>query len=126
MKTISDFKAEIEKMKFRSAWDNGVKLYALEMLEQLEENRKYSGLDEHIHPLELKTELLNGAENWHDFSYGGMALIYDSDIAERLCTPSELKRKRGGELQPNKTETWLDVQSRALFQAYMIIYRRAK
>ena len=31
-------------------------------------------------------------------------MIYDSDIAERLCTPSELKRKRGDELPPNSRE----------------------
>lgn len=31
-------------------------------------------------------------------------MIYDSDIAERLCTLSELKRKRGDELPPNSRE----------------------
>lgn len=61
--------------------------------------------------------MMNGAKNWKEYSYGGCALIYDKDIAETLCTPSELKRKRGGELQPNSTETWLDVQARALYQA---------
>lgn len=42
------------------------------------------------------------------------------DIAERLATPSEIKRlryKQGGMREPNARETWLDVQARALFQA---------
>ena len=35
----------------------------------------------------------------------------------RVCTPSELKRTDGGMNNPNSRETWLDVQSRALYQA---------
>lgn len=34
-----------------------------------------------------------GARNWQECSAGGCALIYDSDIAERLCSQSELKKK---------------------------------
>lgn len=44
-------------------------------------------------------------------------MIYDSDIAERLCNPSELKKTRNGERRPNGREEWLDTQARALFQA---------
>lgn len=110
MKTIDEIRRELESRSDRSAWDKGVTEYALELLEPLEENRNYN-------PAELKTKLLNGADNWDQFSYGGSALIYDCDIAERLCNPSELKKTRNGERNPNARETWLDVQSRALFQA---------
>lgn len=55
-----------------------------------------------------------------------MLLIYDGDIAERLCTPSEYKRKRGGDFQPNSRETWLDVQARALYQAARWIINAAR
>ena len=98
----------------RSAWDKGVLSYALELLEFYEP--------------ETVTEegLLNGAAHWNAYSYGGSAAIYDEDIAERLCTPSELKKKQGGELQPNARETWLDVQARALVQAARLILRVAK
>ena len=65
--------------------------------------------------------LLNGAENWRAYSYGGCALIYDADIAERLCAPSEYAKKRQGERAPNSRETWLDVQARALGQAATLI-----
>jgi hypothetical protein len=95
----------------RSAWERGVELYAQELLESLE--GPYSA-----------AALLNGAESWGAYSYGGSALIYDTDIAERLCSPSELKRKRGGELPPSSRETWLDAQARALSQAARIVARR--
>ena len=55
-----------------------------------------------------------------------MSLIYNEDIAERLCTPSELKKTRHGERRPNAREEWLDTQARALFQAYNLIGRLAR
>lgn len=97
----------------RSAWDKAVKQYAIELLESLEGN--YTG-----------AALLNGAENWRDYSYGGCSLIYDYEIAERLCSPSELKRSKYGEKQPNPRETWLDCQARALGQAATRICRLIK
>jgi len=97
----------------KSAWDKGVELYAEELREHLEENNLPA----------TKENLLDGAHNWIQYSYGGCALIYDADIAERLCTPSELKSKKGGELQPNGRETWLDCQARALSQAARIVLR---
>ena len=66
---------------------------------------------------ELERWALNGANNWHQYSWGGCSLCYDKQIAERVCTPSELKRKHGGAYEPNSRETWLDVQARALYQA---------
>lgn len=101
----------IENMKARSAWDRGVKEYAYELVEglEVEEIPKDSQ--------ELKSLLLNGADTWKQYSWGGSALIYDCDIAKRLCTPSELKKVKGGERKPNRREEWLDVQARALLQA---------
>nr|DAN34665.1 MAG TPA: hypothetical protein [Caudoviricetes sp.] len=92
----------------KSAWDRGVTAYALDLLDAFTDDAA-AELD--------RSALLNGASSWTEYSYGGSALIYDGDIAERLCTPSELKRKRGGELQPSSRELWLDVQARALNQA---------
>ena len=107
----------------RSAWKRGVKEYADELLNNLEEKSQLNGRlpkDEK----ELKEWLLNGARNWAEYSRGGKALVYDCQIAERLCTPSELKRTYGGMLTPNRTESWLDVQTRALYQAYMAIVEK--
>ena len=66
--------------------------------------------------------MLNGAQDWNKYSWGGSSLIYDGDIAERLCTPSELKKTRNGERRPNGREEWLDTQARALHQAAKRVY----
>ena len=109
----------IELMTFRSAWKKGVQSYALELLDDdyIKLETVTTGKDG------LKTLLLNGASNWRDYSYGGCSLIYDNDIAERLCSPSELKRCNGGNWQPSKRENWLDVQTRAIGQAFWLIYQ---
>lgn len=52
---------------------------------------------------------------------GGCGLIYDRDIAETLCTPSELRKTKNGERNPNSREQWLDVQARAAFQGWLMI-----
>ena len=99
-----------------SAWKRGVKEYADELLDNLEEKAQINERfpkDEK----ELKEWLLNGATDCKDYSYTYCSLKYDSQIAKRLCTPSELKKKDGGRLAPNSQESWLDVQTRALRQA---------
>lgn len=103
-----------------SAWYKGVKKYALELAESLVEN--YSNED--IKDIEqLKKALLNGAKNWQQYSYGGWSPICDIDIAERLSTKTELKLTKNGEKQPNKNESWLDVQARALIQASNLVVK---
>lgn len=116
MKGIKEVKGILEGRKERSAWNKGVKEYALELLKHLE--------NENL-PITEKN-MLNGAENWNTFSYGGCSMIYDGDIAKRLCNPSELKKTKNGQLQPNSRESWLDVQARALYQASRKILELAK
>ncbi len=98
----------------RSAWARGVKAYAVELVESLDASADLS--NERL----LSKALLAGASDWQQYSEGGCALIYDSDIAERLCSPSELKRCKGGERQPNAREMWIEVQARALWQAHRL------
>ena len=106
----------VEEIPNTSAYKRGIKKYTDELLDNLEERaQSYERLPRN--EKELKEWLLNGAMDWEDYSYGGCSLIYDGDIAERLCTPSELKKKDGGRLAPNSQESWLDVQTRALRQA---------
>ncbi|MDD3138918.1 MAG: hypothetical protein PHX08_08105 [Lachnospiraceae bacterium] len=112
---IKELRNAIENEKVRSAWGRGKKEYALELIEEIETVQEVS-----------KERLLNGADNWNQFSYGGCSLIYDFDIAERLCNPSELKKCKGGENRPNKSEEWLDVQARALNQACAMVLRLKK
>lgn len=100
----------------RSAWERGVVAYAESMLDEFEP-------EEELHPRTTEKLLLNGAPSWHDYSWGGCALIYDADIARRLCSPSELRKTRGGQRRPNTQEEWLDVQARACFQAAQLVKR---
>ena len=111
-------KAELIKLinakHFRSAWDKGVKEYALEILENAEDI-------EECNEITLEKELLIGAKDWEQYSWDGFALVWNEDIAKRLCTPSELKRTKNGMRKPNNSEYWLDAQTRALKQAYTLI-----
>lgn len=127
--TINELRALIENEKPRSAWGRGVKKYAEELVDKLAEAIEGGYFsEEHLSaPAALNKQLLNGADNWSQYSWGGCALIYDKDIAERLCNPSELKKTKGGERNPNSREEWLDVQARALSQASnMVIIFAAK
>lgn len=119
MTNIEKLYQSIESEKQRSAWDKGVTQYALEMVEQLGEqiNGGYFEELDLTESKKVRAALLNGAADWSQYSWGGCSLIYDSDIAERLCNPSELKKTRNGERRPNSREEWLDTQARALFQA---------
>ena len=71
--------------------------------------------------------LLNGARNWKEFSWNGSALIYNGEIAEHYSTPSELKlwgfTKDSGDKRDTNTigEHLLDIQARALYQAWRAI-----
>lgn len=110
----------IDNIKARSAWNKGVKIYAYELVEALEVEEIPQD------KTELKSLLLNGAADWKQYSWGGCSLIYDCDIAERLCCPSELKKVCGGENKPNRSEEWLDTQARALSHSFDIIYHIVK
>lgn len=106
---------ELDARKDRSAWNKGVTLYAIELAESLD---NWDKQPESV--AELREMLLNGADDWSRYSWGSCSLIYNEDIAERLCSPSELKRvtnKSGLRDYPNSHEHWLDVQARALRQA---------
>mgnify|MGYP003155340187 FL=1 len=69
---------------------------------------------------------MNGASDWEAYSYGGCSSIYNEDIAERLCTPSELRKTRNGDRNPNVNEDWMQCQARALGQASRLVLRAAK
>lgn len=101
----------------RSAWSRAVYTYAVELVEGLDASADLS--NEKL----LSKALHNGADEWLQYSEGGCSLVYDADIAERVCSPSKLKRVRGGERQPNPRETWLECQARALWQAERLVVR---
>ena len=115
-------RSQITARRARSAWDRGVHTYAMELIDSLEECAAW----EKAVPANLKEcrrWLLNGAMDWTQYSEGGCALIYNKDIAERLCTASELKKTDNGRKDPNPSESWIDVQARALYQAGLLVER---
>lgn len=98
-------RSAIDTVQARSAWMRGVKAYAHDLLDALEDR-----------PVTMEN-LLNGASSWREWAYGGCGQVYDADIAERLCAPWELKRNDHGRLPPNANESWLEVEARAACQA---------
>ena len=96
-----------------SAWQRGVDQYAKELKSNFRENYGRQKMTEE--------KLLNGSKDWWDYSWNGNSLIANEDIAERLTSPSELKRARGKSgyvgSRANAREEWMDVQGRALYQA---------
>ena len=103
-----------------SAWREGVNYYISEILDNYEGCKKtnFISTDE-----DLEDALLIGASDWNKYSYGGFSLIYNEDIAKTLCTKSELKRFDNGLKDPSGGFLWMDIQTRALKQAYLYIKR---
>lgn len=114
---IEEIRRRLEAAPCRSAWSKGVRAYAFEMLENIQESR---GLDA-VKYQDLKGLILNGADDFQDLSSSARYFVFAGDIANRLCNPSELKRYLKSYGEPNRRETWIDVQTRALEQAYRMI-----
>ena len=70
-----------EKMDvLNKGWRQGVYQYAYMILANVEGDEL------------SEKHLLNGADNWYRYSEGGLALAYDYDIANAVCTNTKLKR----------------------------------
>ena len=118
----------IEAVKLRksgSAWRTGVKLYALDMLYDLPDNWEIDVSKPFAK--EMKHQLLNGADNWLEYSMGGCALISDEDIAERLMPHGEFERAKARGFNGRKFLDcgMLKAQARALSQACLMITGQA-
>lgn len=103
LKMFEFMRSQINTRKGRSAWDSGVSEYALDIIDSIEERAIY----ENETPAGVKELLrwaLNGATDWTQYSEGGCALVYNRQIAERLCTPSELKKTQNGMKDPERHE----------------------
>jgi hypothetical protein len=112
-KNYSEVIKRVEALTEKSVWSKAVSAYAVELVEHCQDN----GI------VITKENMLNGAKDWKEFSYSGCSLVYDGDIAQRCCTPSELKKNKNGAHKPNANENWLDVQARALYQACSKVLR---
>ena len=114
-KTYSEIHTLLIKEKPRSAWSRGVNNIAMNIVAEILENadgndaphfNRVDDFSKHFYNVSLREAV-----------DGGCFLIYDYDIAENFCTPSELKRVKNGERNPNSRESWLDVMYRGAYQA---------
>lgn len=128
-KKAQAIRENIAKNGAKSAWARGVNDYALELLDNFQEWADYEGEELTLGGAsysDFEEMALNGAENWQKYSWGACSLIYNEDIARRLCSPSELKKNNNGQRCPNHFEQWLDTQARALSQAARALYKAWK
>lgn len=125
-KNIQAVTNEVMNNNTRSAWNRGVQAYALEMLESFEELRKWNEENGESVPELDECTALNGAQDWSAWAYGGCGLVYDAYIAERLCTPSELRKLDGGAKVPAGAATWCDIEARAARQAWQMIAKAVR
>ena len=103
---------KLESLKTpRSAWKKGVLHYAFFIMSKFDRETE----------IESEATLLNGAKDWKQASCSGGFYVNDEVIALTLCNNSELRMTHDGKRRPNRNETWLDVQARALFQASKLI-----
>ena len=109
---VKEIIEKLESLKTpRSAWRKGVLHYAFFIMCKFDRETE----------IESEATLLNGAKDWKQASYSGCFYVNDEVIALTLCNNSELRMTRDGKRKPNRSETWLDVQARALFQASKLI-----
>lgn len=141
---LEELKKELEtrQNKSRSAWDKGVYSYAVEMVENIQndsimsqeqdaEKHDVSDFVNHVDgrgismsdfwtmDARIKVHRLCDSSSW-----GGNFDIYDGSIVERLCTPSEIRRYNSGRMQngPTSRERWMDTQTRAINSAIFRIH----
>lgn len=125
MNNLETARKILETRRDRNAWNKGVTLYALDLLElELNEKEDAERITPDLTRSQFTNILLHGAPNWGRYSESACvcALICDWDIAARLCTPSELKQTDNGHYNPSKDKTWYDVQALALAQAANRLY----
>lgn len=112
--TRKEIETILEGKKVRQGWQTGVKQCAFEILGHFDEEETFPHT-------KLEKKLLNGADSWEQYSYGGCALIYDYDIAKIFCTEKGFERCDHGAKKIGTKENWLDVQARGLREASRLI-----
>ena len=114
---LNQILASLKQMKQpRSAWNRAVLKDAIAIIDDL----IYDGKDCEVKSAKhLESLMLCGAENWKRYSEGchGVAVPSDVEIAEHYCNKTELKMTKGGLKRPNSRESWIEVQTRGLFQS---------
>lgn len=68
----------------------------------------------------LKKAALNGADSFKHASYSGCYLVYDYELAKLFCTQKQFEKLDNRKQFPQGIggQSWLDIQARALIQAF--------
>ena len=119
---IDNIIAIIENETCNTQEEKNINYYAISHLEDILNFLQYEGLDpeiENISKLDwssgslIKT-ILNGAENFAQWSNGGSGLIYNYDLAETLLTPEKFTQWKNG----NKYIDFLKMQAKFAKKGY--------
>ena len=102
-KTYSEIYNLLTQEKPRSAWARGVNNVAVDIVNEILENADGNDAPHFNHVDDFSKHFYN--VSLRDAVYGGCFYCYDYDIAKNFCTPSELKRVKNGERNPNSRET---------------------
>lgn len=108
-------KVEESKLKTSAKWWKGRKEFALYIIDYINSPELDVSKDN------LRKVLLNGSDNWKAYSEGGQPYAYEEDIANALYSPSEAKK-----MLKKDCYDWLEIQERALIQAFLLCERYCK
>lgn len=117
---LSDMRRYIsDTERKRGQWNKAISYYADFLLDSYIDICKWcADQNEAIPDLSLDT-VLNGALGWHQYSYGGLALVYDGDIAEVVFTAVQFTKWQQG--RKVTAEPLLDIQARALAAGWGVL-----
>lgn len=117
---LSDMRAYISKTEQkRGQWNKTMAYYADFLLDRYIDICKWrADQNEAIPDLSLDV-VWDGALGWHQYSCGGSALVYDSDIAKAVFTPAQFAKWEQG--RKVTAEPLLDIQARALVAGWMVL-----
>lgn len=117
---LSDMRTYISETELkRGQWNKTMAYYADLLLDSYIDICKWcADENEAIPDLSLDT-VLNGALGWHQYSYGGLALVYDGDIAKVVFTPAQFTKWEQG--RKVTAEPLLDIQARALAAGWRVL-----
>ena len=84
LERVDAIRDAIKKQDIKSAYKEIVRIYALELLDELEQRIREGIVEDFIDSTtHLHRNLLNGATDWEEYSRGGCSLIYTEDIRYR-------------------------------------------
>ena len=108
---------KVSTLKCRSQFGKGVKLYMLDILDNLKDTKKDT-----LNYCEYYA--FNGVDDAQTASTSGNFLVYDYDIMQRLLTKSEVKRYKNCNIYHG--QSWLELQAYTINLAYKELYRIIK